>query len=584
MTTTSMMKRNNNNNNDNNNNKVVCVTGANGFIGSWVVRRLLEKGYTVHATVYPSSSPDAYTHLLSLPGASAERVLVFPAHLLDAGALSEAIRGCSGVFHVASPCSLEDPTDPQRDLVEPAVQGTLNVLEASKESGSVKRVVLTSSISAMVPNPAWPNYSRPLDESSWTDLDYCYSRNKWYPVSKTLAEKAARDFAQKHDMDVVSINPSTCLGPLLQPVLNASSAVLQQLLLGSQDSQHYHWLGAVHVRDVANAQVLLFETPQANGRYLCTNGIYQFRDFALTVSNLYPQFPVHRFTEETQPGMMACKDAAKRLIDLGLVFTPIEEAIRDSVESLKAKGVRLLLIHTVALQEKNLFFMSISEESLRRYVHFASESCIQELLSASDSNKAGNGDGEDGGWKVLALEDGVEISKRRSGSLHVFRSRWVLKSVSPQQFITVANAIDAAKQWDSELVEAKYIKDLEENLSIIRLRFGDASKPLFKNREFIVYERRETMDDGTLVVAVASLPKVIAAGLQPKRSNSIRGLLLQSGWVVENLEDNSCMVTYVVQLDPAGWLPKFFVNRRNTKLVMIIDNLKKLAQACPNTL
>ncbi|KAL4655174.1 hypothetical protein ACB092_01G431900 [Castanea dentata] len=221
---------------------------------------------------------------------------------------------------------------------------------------------------------------------------------------------------------------------------------------------------------------------------------------------------------------------------------------------------------------------SISEDSLRRYVHFASESCIQELLSASDSNRAAN---DNDGWKVLTLENGVEISKRRSGSLHTFRSRWLLRSVSPQQFITVANAIDAAKQWDPDLVEAKYIKDLEDNLSIIRLRFGDSSKPLFRNREFIVYERRETMEDGTLVVAVASLPKEIAAGLHPKQNNAIRGLLLQSGWVVEKLEDDSCLVTYVVQLDPAGWLPKWFVNRLNTKLVMIIENLRKLAQACP---
>lgn len=154
--------------------------------------------------------------------------------------------------------------------------------------------------------------------------------------------------------------------------------------------------------------------------------------------------------------------------------------------------------------------------------------------------------------------------------------------MSPEQFITVANAIDAAKQWDSDLVEAKYIKDLEENLSIIRLKFGEAAKPLFRNREFIVYERRETMDDGTLVVAVASLPKEIASGLHPKQTNSIRGLLLQSGWVVEKLDDDSCMVTYVVQLDPAGWLPKCFVNRFNTKLVMIIDNLKKQVIACPS--
>ncbi|KAI5658228.1 hypothetical protein M9H77_27021 [Catharanthus roseus] len=228
---------------------------------------------------------------------------------------------------------------------------------------------------------------------------------------------------------------------------------------------------------------------------------------------------------------------------------------------------------------------SISEDSLRRYVFYASENCIQELLSASDSNKlgAGNGNNNNDGWKIVANENGVEISKRRSGSLHTFRSRWLLKSVSPQQFITVANAIDAAKQWDSDLVEAKYIKDLEENLSIIRLKFGDCSKPLFRNREFIVYERRETMDDGTLVVAVASLPKEIASGLHPKQNNSIRALLLQSGWVVEKLDDDSCMVTYVVQLDPAGWLPKCFVNRFNTKLVMIIENLKKQVISCPTT-
>ncbi|GAA0167712.1 hypothetical protein LIER_22583 [Lithospermum erythrorhizon] len=228
---------------------------------------------------------------------------------------------------------------------------------------------------------------------------------------------------------------------------------------------------------------------------------------------------------------------------------------------------------------------SISDDSLRRFVFHASENCIQELLSASDSNSNnkgfGNINGEDS-WKILAFDNGVEISKRRSGSFNTFRSRWILKSVSPQQFIKVANAIDAAKQWDPELVEARYIKDVEDNLSIIRLRFGENSKPLFRNREFMVYERRETMDDGTLVVAVASLPKEIAAGLHPKHNNSIRGFLLQSGWVVEKLDHDSCMVTYVIQLDPAGWLPKYFVNRLNTKLVMIIENLKnQVLLACP---
>ncbi|XP_057501500.1 cinnamoyl-CoA reductase 2-like [Actinidia eriantha] len=309
----------------------VCVTGANGFIGTWLVRTLLDHGYTtVHASVLPGS--DA-AHIRSLSG-----VVVHEADVLDAAAVSAAVEGCAGggVFHVASPCTLEDPEDPQTELVVPAVQGTLNVLAAAKMYG-VRRVVLTSSISALVPNPNWPR-DKVFDESSWTDLDYCKSRQKWYPVSKTLAEEAAGEFAEKHRLDVVAIHPATCLGPLLQPGLNASCAVLQQLLQGSTDTQEYHWLGAVHVKDVAEAQVLLFETPAASGRYLCTNGIYQFGDFAERVSKLFPEFPVHRFTGETQPGLVACKDAAKRLIDLGLVFTPVEDAVRDTVESLRAKG------------------------------------------------------------------------------------------------------------------------------------------------------------------------------------------------------------------------------------------------------
>ncbi|XVF75111.1 hypothetical protein PTKIN_Ptkin13bG0161800 [Pterospermum kingtungense] len=316
----------------------VCVTGANGFIGSWLVRTLLEDGYTtIHAAIYPGSDP---THLFSLPGATSPnvRLQVYEADVLDYNAVLKAVEGCQGVFHVASPCTLEDPKDPETEMVTPAVQGTLNVLEAAR-SAKVRRVVLTSSISAIVPNPNWDSETKgAFDESSWTDLEYCKGRQKWYPVSKTLAEKAAWEYAEKHGIDVVAINPATCLGPLLQPNLNASCAVLLQLLQGSDDTQEFHWLGAVHVRDVAKAHLLLFHSPSASGRYLCTNGIYQFSQFAQTVSQLYPHYPVHRFTGETQPGLVSSKDAAKRLMNLGLVFTPVEEAIRETVDSLVAKG------------------------------------------------------------------------------------------------------------------------------------------------------------------------------------------------------------------------------------------------------
>lgn len=164
-------------------NEPVCITGANGFIGSWLVQTLLDHGYTtIHATIYPGSST---SHLYTLPGASRATLVFHEADLLDAQAISKAIEGCSGVFHVASPCSLEDPLDPQKELLDPAVKGTLNVLEAAKRFG-VRRVILTSSISAMVPNPSWDD-GKVLDESSWTDIDYCKSRQVNFLFSFTIS-------------------------------------------------------------------------------------------------------------------------------------------------------------------------------------------------------------------------------------------------------------------------------------------------------------------------------------------------------------------------------------------------------------
>lgn len=151
------------------------------------------------------------------------------------------------------------------------------------------------------------------------------------------------------------------------------------------------------------------------------------------------------------------------------------------------------------------------------------------------------------------------------------------------------------QQWESDqLVESSYIRELGDDLSIIHLKFGDASSSTrrpARRRDLVVYERRQAMDDGTLVVAVASLPKEIAAGLLPPPAATGKGgggsvvgrsLLLQSGWVVERLDGDagSCVVTYVVQLDPAaGWLPRCIVSRLNSKLVMIIAKLRRIAQA-----
>src|SRR5580765_4206043 len=130
--------------------KPVCVTGASGFIAAHIVRELLERGYRVRGTVRSLRQPGKYTFLTQLPGA-ADRLELVEADLLAPGSYDAAVAGCDVVMHTASPY-LIDVKDPQRDLVDPAVKGTLNVLTSAKAAG-VGRVVLTSSMSAISDEP-----------------------------------------------------------------------------------------------------------------------------------------------------------------------------------------------------------------------------------------------------------------------------------------------------------------------------------------------------------------------------------------------------------------------------------------------
>ncbi|KAL0006885.1 hypothetical protein SO802_008387 [Lithocarpus litseifolius] len=91
--------------------KVVCVTGASGYIASRLVKLLLQRGYTVKATVRDTNDPKKTEHLLSLDGAK-ERLQIFKADLLKEGSFDSAVDGCQGVFHTASPVILT-ANDPQ---------------------------------------------------------------------------------------------------------------------------------------------------------------------------------------------------------------------------------------------------------------------------------------------------------------------------------------------------------------------------------------------------------------------------------------------------------------------------------------
>nr|AIA24415.1 cinnamoyl-CoA reductase 1 [Sinopodophyllum hexandrum] len=313
----------------------VCVTGGSGFIGSWLVRLLLDRGYTVHATVQNLNDEKETKHLEALEGAETN-LRLFQIDLLNYDSLLAAIHGSVGVFHVASPCIVDRVHDPQKQLLDPAIKGTVNVLKAAKESG-VKRVVVTSSISAITPSPNWPS-DVAKREDCWTDVEYCKQNELWYPLSKTMAEKMAWDFAKDTGLDVVVINPGTVMGPIIPPAVNASMLMLIRLLEGCTEEYKDFYMGPIHVRDVALAHILLYENPSAAGRHICVEAIRHFSDFAAKVAELYPEYKVPRFPKDTQPGLLRAEDGSKKLIDLGFQFTSLEKIIKDSMESLKSKG------------------------------------------------------------------------------------------------------------------------------------------------------------------------------------------------------------------------------------------------------
>ncbi|XP_059660907.1 cinnamoyl-CoA reductase CAD2-like [Cornus florida] len=315
--------------------EVVCVTGGSGYIGSWLVCLLLERGYTVHATVKDLKDEKENKHLEALEGAQS-RLHLFQIDLLHYDSIVAAVTGANGVFHLASPCIVDRVHDPEKELLDPAIKGTNNVLTAAKELG-VRRVVVTSSTSAISPSWYWPA-DVVKDENCWTDIDYCKTKGLWYPLSKTLAEKAAWEFAKEKGLDVVVVNPGTVMGPILPPALNASMLMILRLLQGCTEIYKDFFMGSVHVKDVALAHILVYENTSATGRHLCVEAISHYGDFAAKVAELYPEYKVPRLPKDTHPGLLRTKDGSKKLMDLGLQFIPMEQIVKDSVESLKSKG------------------------------------------------------------------------------------------------------------------------------------------------------------------------------------------------------------------------------------------------------
>jgi len=339
--------------------KPVLVTGATGYVASWLVKRLLEEGLTVHAAVRNPNKKEKVVHLDKIAEKSKGRIKYFQSDLLEKGSYTEAMKNCELVFHTASPFT-SVVEDPQRDLIDPAVKGTQNVLETANQTPAVKRVVVTSSCAAIYTD-AIECQNAPggmLTEDVWnttSSLEY-----QPYSYSKTMAEKKAWEIADKQNQwDLVTINPALVMGPPLNPQATTSESfnILKQMGDGTfKSGAPKLGIGFVDVRDVAEAHFRAGFMPDAHGRYITAGYSTNFYEMART---LLPKFGnEYPLPKSVAPkwllmliGPMLNKSLSRKFIrnnvnvewkadnskiknELGMTFRPIKETMEDAFQSL----------------------------------------------------------------------------------------------------------------------------------------------------------------------------------------------------------------------------------------------------------
>lgn len=340
-------------------NSPVLVTGANGYVASWLVKKLLDEGCTVHAAVRDIGNKQKVSHLLELAKKSKGKLITFNSDLFIEGSYKEAMQGCTIVFHTASPFRL-DINDPQKELIDPALIGTQNVLNTARETQSVMRVVLTSSCAAIYTDASeCAQYeNNELTEEIWNttaSLNY-----QPYSYSKTIAEKKAWDlYRQQNQWELVVINPSFVLGPFLNASFTTSESfnILKQLGDGTfKQGVPKMGIGVVDVRDLAQAHFNAAFQANARGRYIANAHNTSFLEIA---QNLFPKFgDKYPIPKKAAPkwliwllGPLLNKALTRKFVinnvnhifkannskikqDLGLEFRPLKDTLEDAFQSL----------------------------------------------------------------------------------------------------------------------------------------------------------------------------------------------------------------------------------------------------------
>ena len=235
----------------------VLVTGITGYIGQHCAAELLRQGYTVVGTIRSKAKGEETRRAISKV-APIENLSFAEADLLSDSGWSEALKGCTFVLHIASPFLLTEPKH-ENELITPAVEGTKRVIAAAQKAG-IKRLVLTSSIVAIITGKDTGNYG----PSDWSDTNANIGA---YAKSKTLAERAAWAAVKGGTMELAVINPGVVFGPSLGATMDGQSVAMMTGMIGGKYPMIPDMaMGMVDVRDVAKIHVAAMTTSGAAGK------------------------------------------------------------------------------------------------------------------------------------------------------------------------------------------------------------------------------------------------------------------------------------------------------------------------------
>lgn len=332
----------------------VAVTGAAGFIGSWVVRLLLDKGYRVRACVRDANNAERTDFLRQMPGYASGRLTLHSADLDNAGCFDEIFKGCNGVAHVSHVSTYED-----HEYVKMVCD---HIIASVDKSETVNRVVVTSSVAAVLSEMDLDELVRRpvLYEDRYPDdmNPRRTAESQGYSMGKIIAENAFSNAAEQSGRwDAVTCCPADNVGPILsahQKDYGPWQHNIETMLLGeySQSWVYRPWM-PVDVRDNAACHIGLLESVHVkNGeRYIAwSTDTVNVEDVCAGIARLLPELdfqvtdPVEVHPEKLQAreekyrGIWAQCDYRNDRIRAvtGVTFRPFDESLRDCVESLVA--------------------------------------------------------------------------------------------------------------------------------------------------------------------------------------------------------------------------------------------------------